>query len=199
MRQGEDVPGAFFWFGLPLVWKTGLGGWLPGLMGHGVGAVDGEDVGLVGVVLCIRVVGADPDFLFGRQVVDLNGLGGKGVGAGVEHHGRPGRMEGCQVAEGSQPGPGVGAAVGADEVVLEAAGHGAELGGGGGVGDDATSGSRSGGLGMRRLGHRLVRRRSGRSGRSRRWSRRWSRRRVGRLVPRLVRRCGGARRVGRRA
>ena len=34
MRQGEDVPGAFFYFGLPLVWKAGLGGWLPGLMGH---------------------------------------------------------------------------------------------------------------------------------------------------------------------
>ena len=119
-------------------------------------AVDGEDVGLVGVVLGIRVEGADPDYLFGGQVVDLNGLAGEGVGAGVEQHVRGGRMERCQLAEGSQPGPGVGAA-GADEVVLEAAGHAAELGGGGGVGDDAISRRRAGGLGMRR--RRWVRRR----------------------------------------
>ena len=137
-------------------------------MGHGVAAVDGEDVGLVGVVLRIRVEGADPDYLFGRQVVDLNGLAGEGVGAGVEQHVRAGRMEGCQLAEGSQPGPGVGAA-GADEVVLEAAGYAAELGGGGGVGDDAISRRRAGGLGMRRrrwVGRRWVRRRWVR----RRWS-----------------------------
>ena len=150
-------------------------------MGHRVAAVDGEDVGLVGVVLRIRVEGADPDYLFGRQVVDLNGLAGEGVGAGVEQHVRGGRMEGCQLAEGSQPGPGVGAA-GADEVVLEAAGHAAELGGGGGVGDDAISRGRAGawgcdaGVGAGIWGRRRVRhwiRRRVRCRRVRRWIRRW--------------------------
>ena len=49
-------------------------------------------------------------------------------------------MERGELAEGLDVGPGLGAAVGADEVVLQAAGHGAELRGRGGVGDDAVGG-----------------------------------------------------------
>ena len=142
-RQGDCIPGALF------VWlcvEVG-GGWLPGLVGEVVAAVDGEGVGLVGVVLGIGVVGADADFLFGRQVVDLDGFVGEGVAAGVERYGGAGRMERCQFAEGLQVGPGVGVA-GADEVVLEAAGDGAELGRGGSVGDDAVGGWCAGRLWM---------------------------------------------------
>ena len=50
---------------------------LPGFMGHRVVGIDGEVVGLVGVVLVIGVEGADPNLLLGRQVVDLDRLAGK--------------------------------------------------------------------------------------------------------------------------
>ena len=109
------------------------GGWLPGFVGDVVVGVDGEVVGLVGVVLAVRVEGADPDLAFGSQVGDVDGFAGLCTGTAVD---RPGG-EGSQLAEGPDPRTGLGAAVGADEVVLEAAGHGAELGRRGGVGDDA--------------------------------------------------------------
>ena len=71
---------------------------LPGLMGHRVARTDGEVVGLVGVVLRIGVEGDDPDLLLGGQVVDLNRLAGKGIGAAVERDERS--MERSQFAEG---------------------------------------------------------------------------------------------------
>ena len=99
-------------------------------------AVDREGVGLVGVVLGIGVVGADPDLVGGSQVVDLDRLGGKRIDAGVEQD-VAGGVERGQVAESADERPDAGAAVRADEVVLEAAGYGAELRGGGGVRHDA--------------------------------------------------------------
>ena len=74
---------------------------LPGFMGHRVVGIDGEVVGLVGVVLVIGVEGADPDFLLGRHVVDLHRLAGKGIGAAVERDDTS--MEGGQIAEGLDP------------------------------------------------------------------------------------------------
>lgn len=121
---------------------------LPGYVRDRVAAVDREGVGLVGVVLGIGVVGADPDLVGGSQVVDLDRLAGKRIDAGVEQD-VAGGVEGGQVAEGTDEGPDAGAAVGADEVVLEAAGDGAELCRGGGVGDDAVGRGCAGRVGMR--------------------------------------------------
>ena len=68
-------------------------------MVHRVVGIDGEIVGLVGVVLIIGVEGADPNLLLGRQVVDLNRLTAEGIGATVD--GCDTRMERGQVAEGT--------------------------------------------------------------------------------------------------
>ena len=59
-------------------------------------------------------------------------------------------MERSELAEGLDVGPGLGAAVGADEVVLQAVGDGAELRGRGGVGHDAVGRGEVGCIGMGR-------------------------------------------------
>ena len=60
-RQGRDSLALFFLWGVS--WWSRLG--LPGFVGDVVVGVDGEVVGLVGVVLGVGVEGADPDFVFG--------------------------------------------------------------------------------------------------------------------------------------
>jgi len=102
---------------------------LPGFMGDVVAGVDGEVVGLVDVVLGVGIEGADADFVFGGEVGDGDGFAGHGIGAAVDGGG--------ELAEGRDPRALPAGAVGADEVVLEAAAYGADLGRGGGVGDDA--------------------------------------------------------------
>ena len=119
---------------------------LPGFMGHRVVGIDGEVVGLVGVVLVIGVEGADPNLLVGRQVVDLNRLAGKGIGTAVDRDDTS--MERGQIAEGLDPRARLRTA-GADEIVLEAAADGAQLRRGSGMGDDAISRGREGGTSMR--------------------------------------------------
>ena len=114
-------------------------------MGHRVVGVDGEVVGLVGVVLGIGIEGADADLVFGSQVGDLDGLAGLGIDAAVERGGAEGR----QFAEGLDPGALRRGAVGADEVVLEAASNGADLRRCCGMGDDAVCGRREGRARMR--------------------------------------------------
>jgi len=135
-----------------------VGGGLPGLVGDGVAAVYGEVVGFVGVVLVVGIEGADTDHVFGGKVGDGDGLAGLGICAGVDGGGG----QGSELAEGPDPGAGLCAAVGADEVVLEAAVDGAELCRGGGVGDDAVGRGREG-----RAGMRLVVARGGGCGRGR--------------------------------
>ena len=125
---------------------------LPGLMFDGVAGVDGEDIRLVDVVLVVGVVGADTELVFGGQVGDVNRLAGKGIGAGEEGDTASGGVVAGQVSERVDPGATAGGAAGADEVVLEAAAYGAELGRRGGVGDDAVGRGREGGAGMAGLG-----------------------------------------------
>ena len=119
---------------------------LPGFMGHRVVGIDGEVVGLVGVVLVIGVEGADPNLLVGRHVVDLDRLAGEGIGAAVDRGATS--MEGGQFAEGLDPRARLGAA-GTDEIVLEAASDGAQLRRGSGVGHDAIGRGREGGTRVR--------------------------------------------------
>ena len=57
---------------------------LPCQMCHLIAFVECENVGLVYAVRGVRIVGADPDHFFIRQIVDLNGLAGQGIGAAVE-------------------------------------------------------------------------------------------------------------------
>ena len=95
-------------------------------MGHRVARSDGEVVGLVGVVFVIGVEGDDPDPLLGGQVVDLNRLAGKGIDTAVERDGAS-SMERGEFAEGLDVGPSLRTAVGADEIVLQAARYGAQL------------------------------------------------------------------------
>ena len=110
-------------------------------MGDVVVGVYGEVVGFVGVVLGVGVEGADADLVGGGEVGDGDGFGGHGVDAAVDGGG--------ELVEGGDPGALAGAAVCADEVVLEAAGDGADLGRGGGVGYDAVGGRGEGRAGMR--------------------------------------------------
>ena len=136
-----------------------------------VAAVDGEVVGFVGVVLVVGIEGADANHIFGSQVGDGDGLAGLGIGAGVDGGG----AERCQFGEWLDPGAGLGAAVCADEVVLEAAVDGAELRRRGSVGDDAVGRRREGRAGVRlrirsrRVGTRLVRARLVAARRVRAW------------------------------
>ena len=53
-------------------------------MAHRVVGIDGEVVRLVGVVLGIRVEGADPNLVLGTQEVDLDRFAGLGIGTAVE-------------------------------------------------------------------------------------------------------------------
>ena len=146
---------------------------LPGFVIYVVAAVDGEVVGFVGVVLVVGIEGADANHIFGSQVGDGDRLAGLGIGAGVDGGG----AERCQFGEGLDPGAGLGAAVCADEVVLEAAVYGAELRRRGSVGDDAVSRRREGRAGVRlrlrirggRVGTRLVRARLVAARRVRAW------------------------------
>jgi len=125
---------------------------LPVFMGHVVAGVDGEIIGLVGVVHGVGVEGADADLFVGGKVGDGDGLAGGGIGAAVERVG----AGSSEFAEGGNPRAGLAVAVCVDEVVLEAAVDGADLGRGGGVGDDAVGRRGEGCAGMG--GHGRVRR-----------------------------------------
>ena len=151
-RQGVGIPGALFGQVARLVQEAWPACSLPGLMFDVVAGVDGEDVGLVDVVLVVGVEGADAQFLLGGQVGDVDRLAGEGIGAGEEGDTAPGSVVAGEVGEGGDPGAAAGGTAGADEVVLEAAAYGAELGRRGRVGDDAVCRRGEGGAGMAGFG-----------------------------------------------
>lgn len=99
-----------------------------------------EDVLLVDVVLVVRVVGEDPDLLILGDIVDVDLLAGERVGGVQERHPSAGGIHLRQRAEGGDMGTGDGAAVGADEVVLQAVARLDQLRGGGGMVYDAAAG-----------------------------------------------------------